>query len=170
DRASRRRAVDRGSLPAVLRRPSRHLPGSRRRAADRRRPCAGYRTPPRRENALSNRRIMDALERRGGAAFLGVLSRIARTRRCTAHRNGEKSRKNSMISHFAARNSCFTFLQSRDYSIRADRSTSPRRSVSDDRGLAGCAARTGAERGLSSVELLPLVALVLAGRDQGGLP
>src|SRR5690606_3166063 len=40
----------------------------------------------------------------------------------------------------------------------------------DDSSLAGCDARSGAERGLSPAELLSFVSVVVAGRHQGRLP
>ena len=46
DRHPGHRSVDGGGLPAVCRRPPRHLPGARRRAAERRRPCARHRPRP----------------------------------------------------------------------------------------------------------------------------
>src|SRR5690606_517916 len=61
----------------------------------------------------------------------------------------------------------FTFLSSPDYIIRADRSAYQELQGRDDRSIAGRYARSGAQRGLSTAQLLSPVTLVVAGRDQG---
>ncbi|MEY9097949.1 hypothetical protein ABIA24_000858 [Sinorhizobium fredii] len=68
-----RRALDGGSLSAVLRRPSGCLPGRRRGAAECGRSCVRFRTASERNRGRFARCLVVAVAERRGAALLGLL-------------------------------------------------------------------------------------------------